>query len=376
MAVFVKHNKPNTSTKQRKFINEIRLHPDFDEEFSSETPVDQNPQTGEYYSSVPRNGEEYYSPIIGSFLVDTTNVIGATQPGDLDNNQFVGSPVKPAKVQIPLIPNGFALTATSSFSPTTLGISGSVPYDMGWRAFDKSNNTRFMCNSIELTYTTMFNPAKPGGSQTENFPYYPVNEAAGYSTKTNARHKTIIATWSPYAMMYDENIPDYNYPVLPTSLGPTFDDYNHFHIFENSRIHYNGGIAFIPDAINTITGPNLADNISNTNDPYLNIGGGNNAFGNPTFTADQTNVPYSVAGGILDQPSVTVDDSYGEISWNKGYHAPRVRVLPRWNYTDINSVPEDNGEVDIPKHFKGPTPVFEFFVTQPHVFVKGTYKIY
>ena len=43
MAVFEKHNKPNTSTKQRKFINEIRLHPDFDEEFSSDTPVDQNP---------------------------------------------------------------------------------------------------------------------------------------------------------------------------------------------------------------------------------------------------------------------------------------------------------------------------------------------
>jgi hypothetical protein len=110
--------------------------------------------------------------------------------------------------------------------------------------------------------------------------------------------------------------------------------------------------------------------------PVTIQGGGNDPWANVTFTSNQNNVPYTVAGGILDHPSITAEDSYGQTAaWNGIYHGPRIRVLSRWNYVG-NNIPEDSDEVDIPKHFKGPTPVFEFFVTQPHIFVKGTYKIY
>jgi len=333
---------PNTARIKSKFVNEIRLTPDFDNEFSNVSPAPTQPQNGPYYSSIPRNGKDYYSSLMGSFFIDCSNL---TSSGNgVWNN--------PARVQVPLIKDGFGLTANTQFTPENLGISSSVPQQQGYNVFDKSNKGRFMCNSVELRYTTLINRS------TKDYNTSPTGIA-----RLQPRHKTIVSTWMPFAMS-DTYVPDgSSEEFLPETV-------ENFHIFSNSTIHSSTDIV---GATNIGTNYELAINDDQTNDPYLNLGGLNDPYGTlPTFNNDEDYL--IVRGGILDihtlddGPYPKVSEYYNQQVGNGGYHSPQVKARSFIDYNTGDGIQRIN--------FKAPTPVFEFFVVQPFTIVKGTYKIY
>jgi hypothetical protein len=211
-----------------------------------------------------------------------------------------------------------------------------------------------MCNSIELRYTTLINRS------IKNYHITP-----GSIARTQPRHKTIVSTWMPYAM-YDSYNSSSGEEFLPETV-------QNFHIFSNSTIHSNTDII---GATTIGTEYELAINDDQTNDPYLNAGGVNDPFATgPNLPVGNNDEYLIVAGGVLDIHT-QADGSYPKIGQyynqqdgNGGYHPPQVKARSYITYY----TPEEGV---VKKHFKAPTPVFEFFVVQPFTIVKGTYKIY
>lgn len=311
----------NTSTPTRKVIGEVNLQPDFDSSFSTTIPGEQST-----YGDVNRNGEEFYTPTVGSFFVDCSLVA---------NNGAAPSPSNPILVEVPLIEGGFGKFATSSFTPAEFGVSGSVPALQSYKdVFDSNtNNTRFQRNSIELTYTVINNALKP--SQ-----YY-------YQERTTAKHKMIIATWNAYGMH-----------TMDTDAGGNVILPDDPHIMNHS---------FIPRAFD-LTGGGLGDpdydyggintNFYQTTDPYY----GATSFFTGGFPQTHTILDAEIATHNPGQAALN-----DGIVWNTlnvgGNHffPPRViassRINPGHDYVQL-------------------TPVFQFFLANQHLFVKGMYRIY
>ena len=164
----------NTATPTQKMIGEVNLRPDFDSSFSSNLPGAQNT-----YGEFNTNGEEFYTPTIGSFFIDCSVININGKPPSIYN---------PVLVEVPLIEGGFGRFATSSFTPAEFGVSGSVPTQQSYKdVFDSNiNNTRFQRNSIELTYTVINNALKPQQHSSE---------------RTTPKHKMLISTWNAYGMI-------------------------------------------------------------------------------------------------------------------------------------------------------------------------------
>lgn len=319
---------PNTSTAgyrsgNQNMINEVNLRPDFDSVFSSNLPGVQNTY-GEFNS----NGEEFYTPSIGSFFVDCSLLLdkGDGKPPSLQ---------QPVLVEVPLIEGGFGRFSTSSFTPAEYGVSSSVPNQQSYKSVfnDNINNTRFQRNSIDLTYTVINNGYKEG--------------ATPFDSRTSPKHKQILATWNAYGMNTMTTDADGNV-VLPEDT-------------EMNIMTHSHKIA----GFDLTSGPPA--------DPDFNFGGLNNDF-------YQTADPYA-----------------GEFTYGQGY-AQYLTILDSelWYYpgasVNVGNVIFNTTSVNQP-HFFGPrvmassrinpgpdyiqlTPVFQFFITRPHLFIKGIYRIY
>jgi hypothetical protein len=312
----------NTSTPTQKMIGEINLQPDFDSSFSSQLPQSQNT-----YGEINRNGEEFYTPSVGSFFIDCSQVLVNGKAPTYNT---------PIKVQVPLIVGGFGRFATSSFTPAEFGVSGSVPNQQTYKdVFDfNTNNTRFQRNSIELTYTIINNARKPQQHQFE---------------RTTAKHKTLISTWNAYGMNTmttdaDGNVVLPNEPnVMTHSYIPRGYDYTYGNLGDPDYDY--GGVS---------------NQFYQTQDPYY---GANDysGYGNPQtptiLDSDLYNFSSNNAAIGDDDALIYNINNIGDNT----FHIPRViassRIEPGPNYVQL-------------------TPVFEFFLVNKQIFVKGIYRIY
>lgn len=314
----------NTATPTQKMIGEVNLRPDFDSSFSSNLPGAQNT-----YGEFNANGEEFYTPTFGSFFIDCSTINIAGKPPSL---------VTPIKVEVPLIVGGFGRFATSSFTPAEFGVSGSVPTQQTYKdVFDSnSNNTRFQRNSIELTYTVINNNIKTN-------PYY-------YTERTTAKHKMLISTWNAYGMNTMTTDADGNV-VLPNE--PNIMTHSHI----PRAFDYTGGGLGDPD----YDYGGINNDFYQTTDPYynaVNFNGFSNLPQTPTIldgelaAFDPSNAPVGEDDAIIYNVS-NVNGVH--------FHPPRIiassRIEPGPNYVQL-------------------TPVFEFFLANQHIFVKGMYRIY
>ncbi len=313
----------NTATPTQKMIGEVNLRPDFDSSFSSQMPGMQNT-----YGEFNTNGEEFYTPTVGSFFIDCSRIhIGGKPP----------SAYSPVLVEVPLIEGGFGRFATSSFTPAEFGVSSSIPAQQSYKdVFDNNiNNTRFQRNSIELTYTIINNSIKPIQNSFE---------------RTTPKHKMLISTWNAYGMNTmttdaDGNVVLPNEPNVMTHshIPRTFDytgaglddpDYDYGGInnnFYQTADPYYGA--------NTFSGYGLAQTLTILDGEMLQFSPQNAPIGNTNA------IIYNTAGGPNDIH----------------FYPPRViassRINPGPNYLQL-------------------TPVFQFFLANSDIFVKGMYRIY
>lgn len=313
----------NTATPTQKMIGEINLQPDFDTSFSDQIPGTQNT-----YADVNRNGEEFYTPTVGSFFIDCSTI---------DINGKPPSLYTPIKVEVPLMVGGFGRFATSSFTPAEFGVSGSVPAQQTYKdVFDSNiNNTRLQRNSIELTYTVINNAIKAS-------PYY-------YLERTTAKHKMLISTWNAYGMNTMTTDGEGNV-VLPNEPNVM----THSHI--PRAFDYTGGGLGDPD----YDYGGINNNFYQTADPYY----GATNFSNYNVAQTPTILDAEIAAFDPTNAPVGEDEAiiYNVANVNGvHFHPPRViassRIEPGPNYVQL-------------------TPVFEFFLANRDIFVKGMYRIY
>ena len=332
----------NTATPNRKMIGDINLQPDFDTSFSTTLEVDGSPINP---AEVNKNGEEFYTPTIGSFFIDCS-LIKNKRPGDADipENYFRPSPQNPVLVEVPLIEGGFGRFATSSFTPEAYDITGTVPNQQSYAsAFDTGSvkvNARRQRNSIELTYTVINNDYKPNFSP--------------WSSNVFPKHKTLISTWNPYGLIRLENDDDGNV-ILP----------------EDANIMYH---SFIARGYDLTTGVVQGD-------PEYDYGGLDGGF-------YQTQDPYYGANGNNGSGNTVGDQNHWSILDNEiAANAPFVLGNIGPDAVLYNQTPNSTGYFFPPRVIASSrinpspdylqlTPVFQFFLANWQCFIKGTYRIY
>ena len=324
----------NTSDSTHRVLGEVLLRPDFDPEFSTTVSTatgGPHPDLdgigpsalGDSYGAPNKNGREMYQPQIGSFFIDCSLVTPGGNPCSIYN---------PALIQVPLIEGGFGRFASSSFTPAQFGIQGkagvggSVPSQQSYKdTFNKPNPLRFQNNSIELTYTTIIN--------TED--EFRNNSDAG---RTQHKHKMLVSSWSPYGMDRLTTDADGNI-VLENDL----------------NITYHSALTKAYDS-------------SGYEDNDFDVGGINSEFYDPPEQESQLDYGFtnfatnpSILDGEILSGGYSQPNGFQPVYNPDYFFAPRVRVSSGFNPS--------------PRYLQL-TPIFEFFVVAPHVFVKGHYKIY